>query len=169
MIEFLSCRKPSEIDWSEYLRGIALLILLNRCNDKKISNQSRRASIPRHLSDASIISLTRFSPREFRSSSRLALSSSITPAPIAVRTPSCDDVFIKHAKILEKLNRKTEEKQTKHNFIIVENLDEEENPNLPKLQLNRRDDRRVITDPWTSVKEIGQLRNELISLRRFNC
>lgn len=49
------------------------------------------------------------------------------------------------------------------NFTIVENVDEE---NIPRLQLNRRDDRRVITDPWTSAKEIGQLRNEPIVILR---
>lgn len=156
-------RKSFEIDWSEYLRGLALVILLNRSNDQKISTQSRRASIPRHLSNASIVSL----PREFHSSSRLTLSRSNTPAAIAMRTPSCDETFVKHAKILEKTKKKS--MGSVINFTIVENIDEEEERNvpIPKLQLNRRDDRRAITDPWTSVREIGLLRNEPISLRRL--
>lgn len=164
------------MDWTEYLRGLALLLLLNRCNDNNICSQPRRASIPRHLSNVSTMSLPGFSSNEFRSSSRLALSRSITPVTLVTRNPSCDDVFIKHAKILEKLNRKDREDEFKKKqigsliqFTIVESLDEDENINIPKLKINGRDDRRTITDPWTSVKEMEQLRNQPIPFRITRC
>lgn len=173
---FFPLRKPLVMDWTEYLRGLALVLLLNRCNDTKVYSQPRRASIPRHLSNISTVSLPSFTSSEFRASSRFALSRSITPVTIAARNPSCDDAFTKHARILEKLNRKTREEETKKKqmgslvqFTIVENLDEEDNINIPKLKVNRRDDRRTITDPWTSMKEIGQLRNEPIPFRTIRC
>lgn len=155
------------MNWSEFLRELSLLFLLNRSNDDVISNQSRRASIPAHLSKASVVLRSRFPSIDINPSSRLSCSRSTTPMIGALI--SCDESFRKHGKILEKLNRK-EEFIKKHmnsmiNYTIVENIDEENNINLPKLKLNARDDRRTITDPWTSVKNIELLRNQPIFIK----
>ncbi len=148
--------------WSEFLRELSLFILLNRSNDDVICSQYRRASIPPHLSKASIVSRSSFPSIENDSSSRMTFSRLNTSA---IDT-SCDASFRKHAKVLAKLNRNEELKRKQINsfidFTIVENLDEKENINLPRLKRNARDNRKAITDPWTSVKEIEQLRNQLI-------
>jgi hypothetical protein len=151
------------MNWSEFLREISLLILFNRLNDDIICSQSRRAAIPAHLSNASVVTRSTLPPIEVDSPSRLTFSRSNTPTGFI---PS-DESFRKHAKILQKLNRQVD---SLVNFTIVENIDENNNINLPKLKLNARDDRRTITDPWTSVKQIEQLRNQpiLIKTTRIN-
>lgn len=158
------------MDWSDYLRELSLVILLNRRNDDIISNQLRRGSIPPHLLKAPIVSRSRFPSIDMNAPSRSTFLRSITPAAAATSL-SCDELFRKHAKILEKLNKKNREGLKKKqmgsimNFTIVENLDEEEKINLPKLKLNARDDRKAIIDPWTAVKEIEQLRTQPIFVR----
>ncbi len=153
------------MNWSEFLRELSLLILLNRSNDDAIYSQLRRASVPAHLSNASVVLRPRFSSVEINSSRRLTLSRSSNTPAIANVDISCDESFRKHAKILEKLNRQEEFKSSLMNYTIVENIDEEDNINLPKLKSNARDDRRTITDPWTSAKEIEQLRNQPILVK----
>jgi hypothetical protein len=158
------------MNWSEFLREISLLILFNRLNDDITCSQSRRAAIPAHLSNASVVKRSILPPIEVDSPSRLTFSRSNTPTGFI----PCDESFRKHAKILQKLNRQEEFKRKQIdslvNFTIVENIDENNNINLPKLKLNTRDDRRTITDPWTSVKQIEQLRNQpiLIKTTRIN-
>jgi hypothetical protein len=153
------------MNWSDFLRELSLVILLNRCNDDVVSNQLRRGSIPPHLLNAPIVSRSRFPSIDIDAPSRSTFSRSITPG--ATTNLSCDESFRKHAKILEKLNKEFKKKQmgSVANFTIVESLDEEENINLPKLKSNARDDRKAIIDPWTSVKEIEQLRNQPIFIR----
>ncbi|CAF1126597.1 unnamed protein product [Rotaria sordida] len=171
-------KKHSVMNWGEFLSEIALLILLNRSNDNIKRNQSRRATIPPHLSNASVVSRPEVSSTGIDSPSRVTLSrlDSTLGTPMLPNI-SCDESFRKHAKILEKLNKQNQQEElirkkmgASMNFTIVENLDEEENINLPKLKLNARDDRRAITDPWTSVKEIQQLRNKpvLVKTTRIN-
>lgn len=156
------------MDWSDYLRELSLVILLNRCNDDVISNQLRRGSIPPHLSNVPIVSRSRFPSMDFDAPSRSTFSRSFTPTAAVANLP-CDQLFRKHAKILEKLNQKNRNEEIKRkqllNFTIVENLDEEENIKLPKLKTHARDDRKAITDPWTAVKEIEQLRNQPIFVK----
>jgi hypothetical protein len=156
------------MNWSEFLRELSLLILLNRSNDDVICSESRRASIPAHLSKASVVSRSIFPPIEIDAPSRLTFSRSyVSPTNV-----SCDGSFLKHAKILEKLNQRNRQEEFRRkqigslmNFTIVENLDEEENIYLPKLKSNARDDRKAIIDPWTAVKEIEQLRNQPILVK----
>ncbi len=158
------------MNWGEFLRELSLLILLNRSNDDVTNSQARQAAIPPHLSNASVILRPKFPPIENQLPRRLTVTRTNTPGTPMLPTITLDNSFRKHAKMLEKLthkNRKDEliRKQMGYNFTIVENLDEEDNINLPKLKPNARDDRRTITDPWTSVKEMQRLRNEPILVK----
>ena len=164
----ISLRKHLFLNWSEFLRQLSLLILLNRSNDELINNQLRRGSIPPHLSNALIVSRSRFPSLKTDIPIRMNLSNSYTPTP----NFSCDEPFRKHAKVLEKLNQRYQQEEIRKkqmgsevSYTIVESIDEEEDIKLPKLKINARDGRRVITDPWASVKEIEQLRNQPIFVK----
>lgn len=161
------------INWSEFIRELSRLILLNRANNDVKSNQTRRAAIPAHLSNALVISRSQLSTARKRSPNRMILPRLNTPGVPVVLDMTCDESFRKHAKILEKLNRNHGQEASMRkqkgffvDYTIVENNDEEENLNLPKLKANARDDRRTITDPWTSVKEIEQLRTKPILVKK---
>ena len=94
------------MNWSDFLRELSLVILLNRCNDDVMSNQARRGSIPPHLSNAPVISRSKYPWVDLDAPSRSTFSRSITPtAATANLSYSCDESFRKHAKILEKLNK----------------------------------------------------------------
>ncbi|UJR38359.1 hypothetical protein I4U23_031029 [Adineta vaga] len=152
--------KPSVVYWPEFLREIALFILLDRSNNDVRSNETRRASIPAHLSNASKVFYPTYQSNEHDSTRRLTLSRSNTlVSPISTHV-SYDESFLKHAKLLQKIN------QTKQkSYRILEEESDVKTMKLPKLKVNARDDRRTITDPWTSVKEMQRLRNEPILLR----
>src|SRR5690242_21517768 len=94
-------RNLSIMNWSDFLCELSLLILLNRSNDNVIINQTRRASIPPHLSNVSAVSRRSSPSIEIDLPSRMILSRTSTPST----NVSCDDLFRKHEKILEKLNR----------------------------------------------------------------
>ncbi|CAF2669786.1 unnamed protein product [Rotaria sp. Silwood2] len=166
-------KKNSLMNWGEFLREISLLILLNRSNKNITNSQVRRATIPVHLKDASVVSRSKLPPIGTDSSSRVTFSRlESTPGTPMLPNISCDESFCKHAKILEKINKRDQQEQltrkkmgSSTSFTIVESIDEEENINLPKLKSNARDDRKAITDPWTSVKEIQQLRNQPILVK----
>jgi hypothetical protein len=155
--------------WPEFLREIALLILLNRSNDDVTSSEARRAPIPAHLSYAEKVVRPTF-PSDV--SRRLSLTRSHTSIRPIFPNASCDKLFINHAKVLEKLNQRNRSEEFKgkkmnssFNFTILESVDEKQNINLPKLKPNARDDRKTIIDPWTSVNEMQQLRNEPILVK----
>ena len=157
------------MNWTEFLREISLLILLDRSNNHVKGSEARRASIPPHLSNAQVVSSSKSSRVEIASPSSSILSN---PRRLVLPNISYDESFRKHAKVLKKLNRKEREEDSKRkqlgtsiNFTILENIEKEENGKLPKLKPNARDDRRTITDPWTSVADIQQLRNELILVK----
>lgn len=158
--------------WSEFLHEICLLILLNRFNGDVTFSQVRRASIPGHLSNEMKVLPATFPSIERDFSRRFSLARSDTLARPIFPNTSCDELFSKHAKVLEKLNQRNRLEQLKRkqmgsslNFTIVENFDGQENINLPKLKLNARDDRRAVTDPWTSVNEMQRLRHEPIPVK----
>lgn len=161
-------RKHKYLKWTEFLRDLSLLFLLNRSNDDVIFNQIRRASIPPHLLQASIVSRSRFP--SIIDSEQFKRRSTLSNSFVQQSVISCDDIFRKHAKVLQKLNQQyhNEEQRKKESgsdvcYSIVESLDEEQTQiHLPKLKFNRRDDRRTVTDPWTLVKEMEQLRNQPI-------
>ncbi|CAF1277786.1 unnamed protein product [Rotaria magnacalcarata] len=166
-------QKLSLMNWSEFLRAISLLILLNRSNGGR-AHQQARATIPAHLSNSLFFSCSKLSTNEGDSLSRLTFSRIETPST-SVFLPgiSFDNSFRKHAKILEKLNKQNQQaiSKRKHtgslmNYTIIEDIEAKENINLPKLKPDARDDRRAITDPWTSVKEIEQLRNMPILVKK---
>ena len=155
--------------WPEFLREIALLVLLNRSNDDVKSSQTRRATVPAHLANIAKVLRPTFPSIGSDSSRRLSLARSNTLTRSVFPNTSCDASFCKYAKALEKLNQRNRSDESKRkqmdsslNFTIVENHAEEKNINLPKLKSNARDDRKTIIDPWTSVKEMQQLRNEPI-------
>jgi len=165
-------RKNKYLKWTEFVRDLSLLFLLNRSNDDVIFNPVRRASIPPHLLKVSIASRSRF-PSIIDND--LLNRSTLTTSFVEESVMSFDDIFRKHAKVLRKLNQRyhAEEQRMKESgsdiyYSIVESLDEEETQiHLPKLKLNRRDDRRTVTDPWTSVRELEQLRNRPILVQNF--
>ena len=161
------------MSWTEYLREISLLILLNRSNSYMVHSQPRRASIPSHLMNAEVVSQLTFfpvdstSPRTFLSPRRNELIEPFLP------NISYDEALRKHAKLLQKLNERDRQNELKRkqmgpstNFRIMENINEEQMINLPKLKVNARDDRKAVTDPWTSVKEMQQLRNSPVVVQR---
>ncbi|CAF1236487.1 unnamed protein product [Adineta steineri] len=159
--------KSPLMNWSEYLREISLLILLNRAND--MTSEGHRAPAPPHLSNAQTVvpSGTNDPSNKFPISRSNTLITSTFP------TMSYDESFLKHAKLLQKIQKRHQFEELKRkqmgsniNFTIVENNDDDKGRmNLPKLKVNARDDRRTITDPWTSVKEMQQLRNEPVLIR----
>ncbi|CAF3348328.1 unnamed protein product [Rotaria socialis] len=163
----------SLMNWSEFLREISLLILLNRSNGGH-AHQQARATIPAHLSNLLFFSGSKLSTNEEDSLSRVTFSRIETPsASMFLPDISFDDSFRKHAKILEKLNKRDQQPISKRKqigssiyYTIIEDIEKKENINLPKLKLDARDDRRAITDPWTSVKEIQQLRNMPILVKK---
>jgi hypothetical protein len=158
------------MNWGEFLRELSLLILLNRSNDDVIISQGRYATIPPHLANASVVLRPTVPYNDTDLPRKSTLTRSNTPATPMLPNVTCDESFLEYAKVLEKLNKKNrseeiQRKQMGSNFTIVENLDEEDNINLPKLKPCARDDRRTITDPWTSVKEMQQLRNQPILIK----
>lgn len=170
---YIYIRQHSTMNWGEFLREISLVILLNRSNDNITRNQARRAAIPSHLANASVVLRSRLPSLETSPPTRLEFSRLNTTGTPMLPDISCDESFRKHARLLEKLNRLNEREALQRkqlgsslHFTIVENI-REENINLPKLKPNARDDRRTITDPWTAVKELQQLRNTPIPLKRL--
>jgi hypothetical protein len=82
---------------------------------------------------------------------------------------STDESFRKHGKILEKLNQRQQQEELKRkqlgsivDWSIVESIDEEDDFKLPKLKPNARDERQTISEPWSMVKNIQQLRTQPI-------
>ncbi|CAF3492489.1 unnamed protein product [Rotaria sp. Silwood1] len=166
-------RKNSLMNWGEFIREISLLILLNRSNNNITNNQVRRATLPAHLTNAVVVSRPQLPSIGIDSSSRVQFSRlDSTPGTPMLPNISCDESFRKHAKILEKINKRDQQEELTRkkmgasmSFTIVESIDEEEDIKLPKLKSNARDDRRTITDPWTSVKELQQLRNQPVLVK----
>jgi hypothetical protein len=158
--------------WPEFLHEIALLILLNRSNDDVTSSQALSASIPAHLSNAVKVLRPTFSLIEGDVSRRLSLTRSHSSIRPIFPNASYNKLFSEHARVLGKLNQRNRSEEFKGkqmnsslNFTIVESVDEKQNINLPKLKPNARDDRKAIIDPWTSAKEMQQLRNEPILVK----
>ncbi|CAF1315124.1 unnamed protein product [Adineta ricciae] len=167
-----TAEKSSAVHWSEFLREIALLILLDRSNDDVRSSETRRGSIPAQLSNAVKVTYPKLHPNERDSTSRLSLSRSNTLATPKSSHASYDKGFLKHAKLLQKLNERNQVEELKRkqlgssiDFTIVEDGADAKDLKLPKLKPNARDDRRTITDPWTCVNEMQRLRNEPIPVR----
>lgn len=153
--------QPMMLNWDEFLRETAVFLLLDRSNHDRIVNRLTRQGETRLDVERT---LTKVMPSAAKSSIRQR-STSFLPKIFY------DDSFRKHAKILEKL------KQNQHNedfkrkqfgclvdYSIVESLDEEIDEKLPKLKCSRRDDRNVVVDPWTSVKELQRLRRQPIGI-----
>jgi hypothetical protein len=55
-------------------------------------------------------------------------------------------------------------------WSIIESIDEEENFQLPKLKSNARDERQTISEPWSIVRDMQQLRTQplLITTTRYH-
>ena len=147
--------KLSVIGWDEFVRQISVLILLNRSNYDLKHNQTRRGSFSHHLPKNNIVI------------SHVNLTSnSINNLSIASEF-STDELFRKHGHILQKLNKRQQQEELNRkkmgsvvDWSIVESIDEEENLELPRLKPNARDERQTISEPWSVVKEMQQLRNQ---------
>ena len=89
---------------------------------------------------------------------------------------STDDLFRKHGHILQKLNHREQREEMRRkkmgsivDWSIVESVEEEDTFELPKLKPNARDERQTVSEPWTVVKDMQQLRNQpvLITTTRY--
>ncbi len=158
-----SYRKLSVIGWDEFLRQISVLIILNRSNYDLRTNQPRRASIPKIN-----INLTSNS-----------INVNNVPKPSVTISPDffANESFRKHGKILEKLNTRAQEEKYRRkqmgslvDWSIVESIDEEEKFQLPKLKPNARDERQTISEPWSIVRDMQQLRNQplIVTTTRYH-
>lgn len=157
-------RKLSVVSWDEFLRQIAVPILLNRLNYDLKNSRSRRASIPHSLTQATVISHINLTTSNVDLKRSVPTTSKVTISPDL----SFDESFRKHGKILEKLNQRNQQQEVKRkqmgsvvDWSIVENI-EEDNLELPKLKPNARDERQTVSEPWSMVKEMQHLRNEPI-------
>ncbi|CAF1154373.1 unnamed protein product [Rotaria sordida] len=155
--------KLSVISWDEFLRQVSVLIILNRSNHELKISRPRRASIPHNLIQATVISHINLTSNSIDVKKNVTITPTITISPDL----SFDASFRKHGKILEKLNQRNqqEELRKKHlgslvDWSIVENIDDEENLELPKLKPNARDERQTISEPWSIVKDMEHLRTE---------
>lgn len=138
---------------------------MNRVNYDIKTSQQRRASHSHHL------------PKKTNIISHINLTSNnATPIVTISSEFSADESFRKHGKILEKLNQKQIQDEIKRkqfgsvvDWSIIEDVDEENNLELPKLKPNARDERQTISEPWLMVKDMQQLRNQpvLITTTRY--
>ncbi len=87
-----------------------------------------------------------------------------------------DESFRKHGKILQKLNHQAQQEELRRkqlgslvDWSIIEDIEEENNLELPKLKPNARDERQTISEPWVIVKDMQQLRNQpiLVTTTRY--
>jgi hypothetical protein len=161
---FSQIRKLSVMGWDEFLRQIAVPIILNRSNYDLKKSQARRASLPNQLPKTTVISHMNLT------------TNNITPTVIITRGFSADDSFRKHGKILQKLNRQYQKEELRRkqlgavvDWSIVEDI-KEDNFEVPKLKPNARDERQTISAPWLVVKDMQQLRNQpiLITTTRYH-
>ncbi len=88
-----------------------------------------------------------------------------------------DESFRKHGKILQKLNHQAQQEELRRkqlgslvDWSIIEDIEEENNLELPKLKPNARDERQTISEPWVIVKDMQQLRNQpiLVTTTRYH-
>ena len=161
------------VNWDEFLRETALLILLNRANDSKFSQLVPRVVLPRHLINLPVVSASPILPAvPHKPVSRHSSLRDRTPSTPFLPHVADDQTFSKYARILAKLKQRDIEEDARRKYTgslvdysIVESVDEEENVNLPRLKPCARDDRLSVTDPWTAVKDIQRLRNQPILVR----
>jgi hypothetical protein len=158
--------------WDEFLRQISVPILLNRINYDLKNWQPRRASIPNHLLKATVVAHINLT------SSIIDVTKESTITPVVTTSPdfSVDNSFRKHGKVLEKLNRRSQQEELKRkqagsivDWAILEDIEEDDSFQLPKLKPNARDERQTVSEPWSVVKDMQQLRNQpiLITTTRF--
>lgn len=147
--------KLSVIGWDEFVRQISVLVLFNRSNYDLKQNQTRRGSLSYPQPKNNIVISHVNVP-----------SNSINNLTIASEL-STDELFRKHGHILQKLNRRQQQEEINRkkmgsivDWSIVESVDEEENLELPRLKPNARDERQTVSEPWSVVREMQQLRNE---------
>jgi hypothetical protein len=111
-------------------------------------------------------------------SSIIDVTKESTITPVVTTSPdfSVDNSFRKHGKVLEKLNRRSQQEELKRkqagsvvDWIILEDIEEDDSFQLPKLKPNARDERQTVSEPWSVVKDMQQLRNQpiLITTTRF--
>jgi hypothetical protein len=169
---FIQIRNLSVMGWDEFLRQISVPIILNRTNYDLKTSQPRRASIPNHLLKAAVVAHINLT------SSTIDLTKSLIATPVVTISPdlSIDDTFRKHGKVLEKLNQRSLQDEIKRkqagsivDWTIMEDVEEQESFELPKLKPNARDERQTVSEPWSVVKDMQQLRNQpiLITTTRF--
>lgn len=159
------------IGWDEFLRQISVPIILNRSNYDLKKSQIRRGSIVPHVSKANVISHVNLT------ANNTTTVANVVRASVTISTDfSADELFRKHGKMLQKLNARERQEELRRkqmgaivNWSIVESVDEEENMETPKLKSNARDERQTISEPWTMVKDMQQLRNQplLITTTRY--
>ncbi|CAF1245647.1 unnamed protein product [Rotaria sp. Silwood1] len=157
--------KLSVISWDEFLRQVSILILFNRSNHDLKTSRPRRASIPRNLTQTTVISHINLTSHSVDLKKNIPITPTITPSPDL----SMDASFRKHGKMLEKLNQRYQQEELRKkqlgslvDWSIVESIDEEENLELPKLKPNARDERQTICEPWSVVKDMEHLRTQPI-------
>lgn len=140
-------------------------IIYNRSNYDVRTSHQRRASLTHQL------------PKKANVISHINLTSNHV-APTVTISPdfTVDESFRKHGKILEKLNQRQQQEELRRkqlgsvvDWSIMENVDEENNMESPKLKPNARDERQTISEPWSIVKDMQQLRNQpiLITTTRY--
>jgi hypothetical protein len=128
----------------------------------------RRASLPRHFAKTNVISHVNLTSTN--------INDSHTPVITISNDFSANESFRKHGKILEKLNQRDQQEEFRRkqwgslvDWSILEDM-EEDQPELPKLKPNARDERQTISEPWSIVKDMQQLRNQpiLVTTTRYH-
>ncbi len=168
MIFLFQIRKLSVIGWDEFLRQIAVPIILNRSNYDLRNSQPRRASLPRPVPKTNVVSHINLTSNNVGGITR----PNLTLSAVVLSYES----FRKHGKILEKLNQRNQQEELRRkqlgslvDWSIVENIEEEDNFEVPKLKPNARDERQTINAPWSVVKDMQHIRNQpiLITTTRY--
>jgi hypothetical protein len=143
--------------------------MLNRTNYDMKSGQPRRASIPNHLSRATVVSHINLTSKDIDVPKKVIPIKSNPPTITTTPDLSFDNSFRKHGKILEKLDQRRQQEELKRKqlgssleWAIVESIDEHDNLEIPKLKPNGRDERQSISEPWSVVKDMQRLRTEPI-------
>ena len=161
------------MNWDGFLRHIVVPLILNRSNSNVKSNRPRRASIPRNLTQTTVISHINL----ISSSDDFKKNPPVTPTTTSSPDLSFNESFRKYGKLLKKLNQRDQQEEYRKkqygslvDWSIVESIEDEQNFEIPKLKPNARDERQTISEPWSVVKEMQHLRTEplFVSTTRIN-
>ena len=161
------------LNWEEFLRETAIFFLLDRANENKTGSRTPRVGDSRSELEKKVTEPPSSAPNfAVKPSVQQRRSRSQLPSTPFLPNIFYDESFRKHAKILGKLKQHDQEEDLRRkqygsllDYSIVESLDEEDDEKLPKLKCYRRDDRNVIVDPWTAVKDIQRLRTQPIGIK----